>query len=71
MQRELVEVCPDIEGWRVLGREVDFRHPYDTKFQAIQHASSIAAARHKKTRRATGVSVETPSGTAMLVACCG
>jgi hypothetical protein len=71
MARELIEVCPDTEGWRVLGRDTGFKRVHYTKFQAIQHASTLAVARHKNTGRSTGVSVATSLGTPVLVACCG
>lgn len=71
MQRELIQVCPDAEGWRVLARDTDFERVHFTKFQAIQHASTLAVARHKNTGRSTGVSVATPSGRAVMVALCG
>lgn len=71
MARELIEVCPDAEGWRVLGRDTDFKRAHYSKFQAIQHAAALAAARYKNTGRSTGVSVATSSGRSLVVALCG
>lgn len=71
MERELIEVCPDADGWRVLGRDTDFKRVHFTKFQAIQHASTLAVARHKNTGRSPGVSVATPSGRSLTVTLCG
>ncbi|WP_149195138.1 hypothetical protein [Luteimonas suaedae] len=70
MERALVEVAPDDDGWTIriagyaIARELDM-------ITAIQEASRFARQRHVATGRPTGVRVRSTAGDEMVVGACG